>query len=67
MNELKPCPFCGSRAREKEIQEVVYNENVKIQTIDKRFIVFCCGCHASSQEAFYKVDAIYWWNRRVKE
>lgn len=54
-SELKPCPFCGGKAKLIEIQEVGC------------FRVLCEDCPTSVGKYWYykKQDAIKAWNRRA--
>ena len=52
--ELKPCPFCGS----KRIGIV--------SNIQKGYVVYCTNCKASTNVATRKEDAIYLWNKRAE-
>ena len=53
MDELKPCPFCGSR-------------DVHLYGAEKWGIIVCDGCLTtfSQQETTCQEDVIYAWNRR---
>lgn len=58
IDELKPCPFCGSG-------------DVEIEYLDKEFhdhymFVRCKSCEASSAIYFTRKRAIAAWNRRVR-
>ena len=55
--ELKPCPFCGGKARVREIRTSVYNPVLRIE---------CEDCHCSIGD-FYanshgRIEEV--WNRR---
>lgn len=51
---LKPCPFCGSRAK-------IY------QAYDNNFCIQCPKCTVTSPYCKSKEEAVEAWNRRVKE
>ena len=51
MEDLKPCPFCGSEAK-------LVNKN-------EFWIVDCAECFASSRWCDSKKEAIDAWNRRT--
>ena len=53
MNELKPCPFCGSKH--------VHGEKVKRNIY--RVECWCCGASVESVASIDK--AIKWWNTRA--
>lgn len=54
-DELKPCPFCGSK-------------KVEFANMTGRgMFVYCKSCKASANIALRKEDAIYLWNRRAEE
>lgn len=57
-NEVKPCPFCGS----KEIVIDKYEH-----TVGTRYRIFCCGCMAMIDPGYaqheYTVKDM--WNKRV--
>lgn len=53
MNELKPCPFCGSKH--------VHGEKVKRGIY--RVECWCCGASVESVASIDK--AIKWWNNRA--
>lgn len=69
-NELKPCPFCGGKAR-------LYDElaNISHGACIKRYYVVCDTCYASGGEANdfnakngdYESLAIELWNRRAND
>jgi len=52
MNELKPCPFCGSEAETFEASE-------------DSFSILCTGCGVETPYLPYLTEAIAAWNRRV--
>jgi len=62
MNELKPCPFCGSevelRGSEKELTS---GENISY------WYVICPECGASVYGSKDKATAIEAWNTRAKD
>ena len=53
-NELKPCPFCGS----KYIGIII--------PIEKEYQVQCGDCYASASVEQTNKKAISVWNRRIK-
>lgn len=66
MDELKPCPFCGSKAIVMELK----------QSVSPRFYVGCAnkkgGCIAAWKYVFGKFyptksDAAFAWNRRERD
>ena len=53
-DELKPCPFCGSK-------------KVEFANMPGRgMFVYCMNCKASANIALRKEDAIYLWNKRAE-
>ena len=63
MNELKPCPFCGSE-KLVILEEVAYGNILNYAV--------CCdfdhgGCGATSGYRISEKEAIEAWNRRVDE
>ena len=52
MSELKPCPFCGGKARLDIDLEWYY--------------VYCTKCQAQV-EGDWRAEAIKMWNRRVED
>lgn len=63
MNDLKPCPFCGSKNIELA-QKTVFTQNIPVG-ID--WYVLCNGCCSSSGLFISDHDAINAWNRRDNE
>lgn len=51
--ELKPCPFCGSK-------------RIGISSNGKVYVAVCTNCKASTNLAARKEDAIYLWNKRAE-
>jgi Lar family restriction alleviation protein len=51
---LKPCPFCGGEAEERNASNLV-------------FIVRCRTCKATTDRERCAIDACYAWNTRAKE
>ena len=53
MNELKPCPFCGGKA--------------KLQGDESKYgcFVVCTNCYAEMDYSETEVKAIEAWNKRV--
>lgn len=60
-NELKPCPFCGSKAH-------IYQKGVKNEywhDFNYKYIAMCNKCKAHVGEYLHRDTAIKAWNRRV--
>ena len=55
MDELKPCPFCGSKAE-------IYQHG---DDYDSPWAVECVACFATLWPRKNKEDAIKEWNRRA--
>lgn len=55
-DELKPCPFCGSR------KVVIYKLSDR-----KNKIAICLNCKASTNSAERDEDVVYLWNKRAYE
>jgi len=51
--DLKPCPFCGSK------------DDMLINDEDYEVFVFCWSCEARGPNKSTKTDAIKAWNRRA--
>ena len=60
MAELKPCPFCGGKAREK-----VYITGTWMKR--KWFYVECSVCSAKVSLSSVKEEAYEAWNRRAED
>ena len=57
MDELKPCPFCGSK-----------DSGILTTSYDGYwFAVFCENCMVQTRKCRQEKDAIEAWNRRVGE
>ena len=56
MDELKPCPFCGTQA----VIGTSRRNHVSV------YWVYCLKCRARSDQWFFKEKATEMWNRRVK-
>jgi len=54
MNELLPCPFCGSK-----------NLNTSLDTIGKTSCVWCYDCETEGPVKHTEKEAIEAWNRRT--
>lgn len=57
MSELKPCPFCGSKATTRTGSDFT-NSN---------YSVFCRNCFASTGVFLSDVEAISAWNTRTSD
>ena len=55
MNDLKPCPFCGS--------QILFLE----RTETNKCYIACVECGSRSGNYWTKQDAIEAWNRRIKK
>ncbi len=58
VNELKPCPFCGRKAR-------VEQEEQEIPTDEEWYRVICDHCGGNSGWLMRPEAAIATWNARV--
>lgn len=70
MDELKPCPFCGGKAKVKERFGRVW-DGIQVKrdyTGEWRAGCLTRGCIASSINNYYPsmLDAVEAWNRRAK-
>lgn len=52
--ELKPCPFCGGKAKLDTMGLMCQN-----------YVVYCTKCHAEAESAGSTAKAIELWNRRT--
>lgn len=59
-NDLKPCPFCGSKAKMYRYYHHAFSN--RVQTI-----VECTKCRCNSGDWGRVDEAIKAWNRRAKE
>ena len=57
MTKLKPCPFCGCKARFYEESKEGYDPTSGVE---------CPGCGIRKGGYYSKIDAIIAWNDRVK-
>lgn len=69
MAELKPCPFCGGKARMKCGNYNLLGAYGTAETARKWFGVYCRSCNTSQwpREFFSKEEAIEAWNRRAED
>ena len=58
--ELKPCPFCGS----KRIAPEIFNDD---DDVTVEYAISCLNCKAQSSYFTSFEDAINAWNTRAKE
>jgi len=56
MDELKPCPFCGSDEFLAVAHSVMGSHS---------FWQVECGCHASGAPEYIRMDAVREWNTRT--
>ena len=60
--ELKPCPFCGKKAKVETITDIFHHST---------FMVVCgndgCGCHPMTDPFESRREAADAWNRREAE
>lgn len=68
MDELKPCPFCGGKAK-----IINYIDSRFFPTVNKAYVK-CIKCHSSgdvfkqkNNSIDYIEEAIEAWNRRVED
>jgi Lar family restriction alleviation protein len=64
MTDLKPCPFCGGKAREYRYQ---YGENGKLIT---RCCIECSECKAKLPTRYCSTnysESVMNWNRRAND
>lgn len=62
MNDIKPCPFCGTKPRKKDV-----HDGWKILDTEKRRYVECPTCGARGPLDENKVRAVDAWNVRTQE
>ena len=60
-NELKPCPFCGGKAKLEFDDEACYHGGRGLDFVE------CKKCHAKSALADSEIEAITLWNNRATE
>ena len=62
MAELKPCPFCGGKAK---LRETTYGDNIDA------YVVYCtnreCEVWPSTRYRRFRSEAIEAWNRRAED
>lgn len=58
-DELKPCPFCGGKARVED------DQNPTIRFVPDYYWVLCMKCGAASEYMKREKAAIKRWNRRA--
>jgi Lar family restriction alleviation protein len=60
MTELKPCPFCGSKAilKDRFLQGVANR---------KSYWIMCSKCQSRIQDRNSEIKAVSFWNRRESE
>lgn len=59
MSELKPCPFCGEKAKAYHEESWAHGEG---------YYVSCTNCGVRQWWLFnFEADAIEAWNRRTKD
>lgn len=66
MEELKPCPFCGSEAYIVEVKPHSHIIATFMPDYEGGAFVECTGC-TCALSAESKEEAIVAWNRRVKD
>ena len=64
MTELKPCPFCGSKA--EIIRDKTFNAETGEALTEPMWFVWCTEC-SDLVSAATEDDAIREWNRRVSK
>lgn len=62
MDELKPCPFCGGKAKLK----IIYSDAIAMMEKITWHKISCTKCDCKI-ERFDVIEAIEAWNRRVSE
>ena len=63
MNDILPCPYCGST--DLRIASFDCNYLYQIKT-GERFNVLCTSCEASGPITFDSGDAVEAWNQRAE-
>lgn len=56
--KLKPCPFCGGKAKIFHYEQGDY--------YNEAFSVYCDNCGASLEDYDFEEQAIEHWNKRVE-
>jgi Lar family restriction alleviation protein len=56
-DKLKPCPFCGGKAKHMTIEP---DENMR-----SGYFVYCLNCECATPVVPLPVNAVDIWNRRV--
>lgn len=71
MKELKPCPFCGGKARIRDLYDVVDWTEDDEPITKRRFVCECseeeCLVNPVTDVFDTEVEAIEAWNRRYKD
>lgn len=59
-NELKPCPFCGGKAK-------IYRKKIMFIYEEDAYMIYCKNCQAQVRYSNREEIAIEEWNRRTKD
>ena len=67
MDKLKPCPFCGGRARKKGAKYNTLGAYGGEETEKRWFGVYCTKCRVGQPARVYETaeEATEQWNRRA--